>query len=529
MAPKVLISDKMSPKAQETFKEAGIEVDVNTGLAPEDLKKIIGEYDGLAVRSATKVTADLLDAAVNLKAIGRAGIGVDNIDTASATNRGIVVMNTPGGNSVAAAEHTMSLMLSLARHIPQAAKSMKNGKWEKSKFVGVELFEKTLGVVGFGNIGRLVGERAKAMGMKVVVYDPFVTVEKAAEMGVEVLSIDDLFAQSDFITLHVPKTEGTVGLINKKTIAKMKDGVRIVNASRGTVIVEEDLRDALESGKVAGAALDVFQTEPPGECELIDLDNLICTPHLGASTGEAQENVAVAVAKQISDYLLKGIITNAVNVPSVSSEILKVLKPYIHLAECIGTLQGQLIESTIKNIEIIYSGKITDYDTTPLTMSLLRALLAPLQDDVNYINARHIAEESGIFIRESTNRQSEDFASYIQLNVTSSRAPHGIGGTLFGRTLPRIVMLDDVYLDAIPSGWVLIVHNYDKPGVIGNLGTVLGKHKINIKRFQLGLPRKGGDTAISFINIGGQAGEDALEEIRGIENVLVVKQVKFND
>ncbi len=528
MAPKVLISDKMSPKAEEVFKEAGIEVDVKTGLDKEELLQIIPEYDGLVVRSATKVREDLMDAATNLKVIGRAGIGVDNIDTDAATTRGIVVMNTPGGNSMAAAEHALSLMMSLARHIPQACKSLKEGKWEKSKFVGIELYQKTLGIIGLGNIGRIVAGKANGLGMSVIGYDPFVTSEKASKIGVELVSLDELFAQSDFITIHVPKTEDTAGLINKKTIAKMKDGVRLVNASRGGVIVEEDLEEALKTGKIAAAALDVFQNEPPEGCPLVELDNLICTPHLGASTGEAQEKVAVSVARQVSDYLLKGTITNAVNVPSVSRDALKTLKPYIRLAECIGSLQGQLIENPIKSVEVIYSGRVTEYDTTPITLSMLKALLSPRQEDVNYVNARYIAEERGIDVKESTKRQSEDFASYIQLNTTTTRAPHNIGGALFGVDEPRIVMLDGVYLDATPKGNVLVIHNHDKPGVLGKIGSILGERRVNINRLQLGLPQKGGDVAISFINIDNPAPESVLDEIRQIENVLVVKQVKFD-
>lgn len=529
MAQKVLISDKMSSKAEKVFRDYGMDVDVKTGLAPEELKQIIPDYHGIVVRSASKVTAEIIEAGVNLKVIGRAGSGVDNIDTKAATNHGIVVMNTPGGNSISAAEHTMSLMLSMARHIPQAASSTKSGKWEKNKFVGVELYQKTLGIIGLGNIGRLVAQRSLGFGMKVITFDPFLTKEKAVEMGVETVKLDELFVRSDFITLHVPKTEDTSGLINKNTIAKMKDGVRIINASRGTVIVEEDLAEALKSGKVAGAALDVFRKEPPDGCPLLELPNFICTPHLGASTGEAQEKVAVDIAKQMADYLIYGTITNAVNVPSISVEALNVLKPFIHLAECIGALQGQLIESSLKSIEIVYAGKVSEYDVTPITLSLLRTLLAQVQDDVNYVNARHIAEERGISIQETKTRKSEDYASYIQLNTVTARAPHSIRGTIFGREYPRIVMLDNVYLDAIPSGWALVMHNYDRPGVIGNVGTTLSKQNININSFQLGLPSKGGDTAISFINIKSPASEQALNEIRNIENVLVVKQVKFNE
>ena len=528
MAPKVLISDKMGARVTEIFKEAGIEVDVKTGLAPQELKEIIGEYDGLVVRSATKVTAEIIESAKNLKVIGRAGSGVDNIDSEAATRRGIVVMNTPGGNSIAAAELTLSLIFALARHIPQANKSMKEGKWEKSKFVGVELYQKTLGIIGLGNIGRIVAARALGLEMKVIASDPFVTGEKAAEMGIEMTSLDDLFARSDFITIHVPKTEETVGLINKKNIAKMKDGVRIINASRGVVVVEKDLEEALKTGKVAGAALDVYSVEPPKECPLIGLDNVICTPHLGASTGEAEEKVAVGIAQQIAEYLLRGTIINAVNVPSVSGEVLQVLKPYIRLAECIGSLQGQLIEHPIKSVEIVYSGRVTEYDTTPLTLSMLKGLLAPMQDGVNYVNARRVAEQRGIGVRESKQPQSENFASYIQLNTITTQAPHSIGGALFGRNEPHIVMLDGVYLDARPTGWVLVIHNYDRPGVIGNMGTMLGKHKININRLQLGLPSDGSPKAISFINIDSQVPDAVLEEIRRLENILVVKQVKFD-
>lgn len=528
MAHKVLISDSMSPKAREVFQEAGISVDIKTGLAPDELKSIIGEYDGLAVRSATKVTADIIESGKNLKVIGRAGMGVDNIDVPASTRKGIVVMNTPGGNSLAAAEHALALMMSLARHIPQADRSMKDGKWDKNKFEGVELARKTLGIVGLGNIGRIVAQRAIGLEMRVIVHDPFVAKEKAAEMGIEIVDLNELYARSDFISLHVPKTDDTLGMINKKTIAMMKEGVRIINNSRGTVIVEEELAEALKSGRVAGAALDVFSKEPPQNSPLVGLPNVICTPHLGASTGEAQVNVAVAIAQQMAEFLIRGTIVNAVNVPSVSGEVLKVLGPYLTLAERLGSFHGQLILNPIRMVEISYSGQVLDYDTTPLTLSILKGLFTPHHENVNLVNARQIADERGIKVQETRSRDPKDYVSLIELKTTTAQDPRMVAGVLFGKSEPRIVKIDDVRLDATPSGWVLLIYNYDRPGTIGAVGTLLGKHKVNINRLQLGLPPKGGDVAISFVNIDSAASEETLEQLRGLENVVSVKQVKFD-
>lgn len=528
MSHKVLISDNMSPKAKEILEKAGIQADVKTGLAPDEIKKVIGDYDGLVVRSATKVTSDIIEEGRKLKVIGRAGMGVDNIDVSAATRRGIVVMNTPGGNSLAAAEHAIALMMALARHIPQADLSVKSGKWEKNKFIGVELANKTLGIIGLGNIGKIVARRAIGLEMKVIAYDPFVPQEKAAEIGVEMVDLDELFRRSDFISIHTPKTDETVGLINGKTIAKMKDGVRIINDSRGTAVVEKDLAEALKSGKVAGAALDVFAQEPPKDSPLLGLPNVIFTPHLGASTGEAQENVAVAIAKQIVDFLLRGTIVNAVNVPSVSGEMLKVLSPYLDLAEKLGSFHGQLISNPIKSVEITYSGQVLEYDIAPLTLSLLKGLFSQFHEHVNYVNARQIAEERGIAVREIKSTDPKDFVSLIELTTTTTARVRKVSGALFGKREPRIVEIDGVHLDATPSGWVLLVHNYDRPGTIGAFGTLLGKRSVNINRLQLGLPKSGGDVAISFINIDSQASEDVLEEMRKLENIISVKQVKFN-
>ncbi len=521
---KVLVSDSFAPEGLEVFKQAeGIELEYKTGRKPEELMEVIGGFDGLAIRSATKVKADIIEAANNLKVIGRAGIGVDNVDLAAATARGIVVMNTPGGNATAAAEHALSLMMALSRNIPQATASMKGGKWEKKKFMGVEVNGKTLGVIGLGNIGRIVADRALGLKMRVIAFDPFVTAEAAAKMGVELADMDTLLAGSDYITIHTPKTEETKNLIRRETIAKMKDGVRLINCARGGIVNEADLFEGLKSGKVAGAALDVYEKEPPEPGPLFELDNVILTPHLGASTGEAQVNVSVAIAKQIVDYLVNGIITNAVNFPSMSRETLAQVQPYLNLAEKMGALTGQLLKQ-VKNITIEYAGEVTQYDTRPITLAALKGLLGSFLDvPVNYVSAPAHARERGIEVHETTSLQPHDFTSLITLKVQDGKpAVEIISGTLFGRSDPRIVNVNGIYLDAIPQGAMLIIHNVDKPGVIGNIGTTLGKNDINIGRFQLG--RKGGE-ALCMVNIDTPASDEVLEALRGLPNMISVRQV----
>jgi D-3-phosphoglycerate dehydrogenase len=524
---KVLVSDKLAPEGIEILKKApGLSVEVKTGMKPEELAGMIGDYDGLVIRSATKATKEIIEAAKNLRVIGRAGIGVDNVDVPTATRKGIVVMNTPGGNAVTTAEHALSLMMSLSRKIPQAYHSMKNKKWEKSKFEGVEVMDKTLGVIGMGNIGSIVANRALGLKMKVIAYDPFVTKEVAERMGVELVSLDDIFARADFITLHVPKNEETKNMIRAETIAKMKNGVRIINASRGGIVNEKDLVEAIKSKKVAGAALDVFEKEPPEFAgELWEMDEVIFTPHLGASTGEALVNVSVGIAQQVVDYLLNGIITNAVNFPSVSKELLKQLSPYINLSEKMGRLAGQLLTS-LHGLEIDYSGEVAELNTKPITHALLKGLLECFQDEpVNYVSAPALAKAKGITVKEMQSHESGDFRSLIRLQLKDGQPELSeISGTIFGKNDPRIVQIGKVSLDASPSGYVLVIRNFDKPGVIGNLGSLLARFGVNIARFQLG--REAGE-ALSMVNVDQPVPEAVIDEIRRLPNVIAVKQVNL--
>jgi len=521
---KVLVTDKFAPEGIELFKQApGITVDYRPGTKPEELKEIIGDYDGLAVRSATKVTKEIIDAGKKLRVIGRAGIGVDNIDVEYATQKGIVVMNTPGGNAVTTAEHTISLMLALARKIPQAYYSMKQKKWEKGKFTGVEIQGKTLGIIGLGNIGRVVADRALGLKMKVLVYDPFISEDVARKLGVEMVSFDELLSRSDFITIHVPKTEETKNMVRKETISKMKDGVRIINCARGGIVNEKDLVEAIKSGKVAGAALDVFEKEPPDFGELFELDEVIFTPHLGASTTEALVSVSVGIARQMIDFLLTGTIANAVNFPSISKELLEQLQPYLNLAERMGRLAGQLL-SSLRGLEIEYRGEVAELDTRPITHSLLKGVLESFLDEpVNYVSAPAVARARGISVRETQSSESGDFTSLIYLKIEDKEPELAqIAGTLFGKVHPRIVELGGISLDAYPEGYVLVIRNYDKPGVIGNIGSLLARYQVNIARFQLG--RKGGE-AICMVNVDSPVPERALEEIRKLPNIISARQV----
>ena len=486
---KVLISDKLSPKGVEIFEKAkGIEVDVKTKLSPEELKAIIGEYDGLVVRSATKVTPEIIEAADKMKVIGRAGSGLDNIDLPAASKKGIVVMNTPGGNTITTAEHAISMMLALSRKIPQATASMKGKKWEKSKFMGSEIYNKTLGIMGIGSIGSVVADRARGLRMNVIAHDPFLSPERAEKLGVELVSMDDLLKRSDYITIHVPKSKETTNLVNKELFSKMKDGVFLINCARGGIVNEKDLCDAIKSGKVAGAALDVFEKEPPdSDNPLLDLDEVICTPHLGASTEEAQENVALAIAEQMVDYLLNGTIMNAANVPSVDSEILATIRPYLDLAERLGSFQAQVVSGGLEQVSIEYSGEVAALEIAPITVSLLKGLLySILKEDVNYVNAPVIAKERGIKVIESTTSESEDFTSLITLKVKTSKEERMVAGTIFGKSDPWIVQVDQFRIEAVPDKYMLLFHTQDRPGVIGNIGTSLAKHSINISRMQFG-------------------------------------------
>jgi D-3-phosphoglycerate dehydrogenase len=524
--PRVLISDKLSPAAVEIFKNRGLDVDFKPGLSKEDLLEIIGQYDGLAIRSATKVTADVLEKADNLKVVGRAGIGVDNVDIPAATSKGVIVMNTPFGNSITTAEHAISMMMALARDIPQANASTHAGKWEKSKFMGVELTAKTLGVIGCGNIGSIVCDRALGLRMKVIGFDPFLTAERAADMGIEKVELDELLKRADVITLHTPMTDSTRGIINADAFAKMKDGVRIVNCARGGLIVEADLKVAIESGKVAGAALDVFEEEPAKENPLFGMEQIIATPHLGASTSEAQENVALQVAEQMADYLLDGAITNAINVPSVSAEDAQKLGPWITLSEQLGLFAGQLTETGIEEVTIEFVGDAADLNTKPLVNAMLMGLMKPMLTDVNMVSAPAIVKERGIAVNETKKSQHGAYEGYIMLSVKTERQTRSVGGTVFGDGTPRIIQVKGIGMEAALTPDMLYVTNDDKPGFIGGLGTVLGDAGINIASFNLGRVAQGGD-AIALIDVDQEVGADVLKKVMALPNVKQAKALKF--
>jgi D-3-phosphoglycerate dehydrogenase len=522
---KVLVSDNISPKGVNILKKAGLEVDVLTGLSPEELKKEIGKYDALIVRSATKVTADIISAAKKLKVIGRAGSGLDNVDKTAATKQGIVVMNTPGGNTITTAEHTISLLLSMARQIPQATASMKQGKWEKKKFFGVEVYNKTLGIIGLGNIGAHVAKMAQGMGMIVITYDPFLSEEKAKALGVKAVGLDELIKKADFITVHTPLTKETKGLINAKRIAMMKKGVRLINSARGGIIDENALCDALKSGHVAAAALDVFEKEPPVDCKLIELDNVIVTPHLGAATEEAQENVAIAVAEQIADFLKNGTIKNAVNFPSVSADILPQIEPYINLAERLGSFLSQNFEGGINEVIVEYRGAVAGLTLEPITIAVIKGIMTPiLEETVNFINAPLIAKERGIEVKEITTSDAGDYQSVLNIRVKAGAKEASVAGILHGKKDPRIIRMDEFTIEAVPEGEMLVLSNNDKPGVIGNIGTLLGQNKINIARMQFGREKAGGK-AVSIVSIDAPVSKDILAQIKKLPNVLSVKRI----
>ena len=524
--PKVLISDKLSPAAIQMFTDRGIETDVKVGLSPDELKAIIGEYDGLTIRSNTKVTAEVLEAATKLKVVGRAGIGVDNINVTAATNRGVVVMNTPFGNSITTAEHAIALMFSLARDIPQANASTHAGKWEKSRFMGVELTGKTLGIIGCGNIGVVVADRALGLKMKVLAFDPFLSAERARELNIDKVELDTLFARSDFITLHTPLTAATRNIIDATSIAKMKTGVRIINCARGGLVVEEDLKAALESGKVGGAALDVFNVEPAKNNPLFNMDKVVCTPHLGASTSEAQENVALQVVEQICDYLLTGAVTNAVNMPSISAEDAPKLKPYIKLAGQIGSFAGQLTEHAISDVKIEYIGAVADLNTKPLTAILLEGLLKPMNETVNMVNAPVIAKERNIKVSDVRTDMEGDYQTLIRLTVTTEARTRSVAGTLFSGGKPRIVEIKGIPIEAELGQHMLYVTNQDKPGFIGALGSLLGQHGVNIATFNLGRSVAGGD-AILLTQVDQPLTEDLIAKVRALPQVVQAKAMKF--
>jgi D-3-phosphoglycerate dehydrogenase / 2-oxoglutarate reductase len=522
---KVLISDKMSPLAEEIFKARGLDVDYKPGMTPDEFKACIGDYHGLAIRSDTKVKADIIAAATNLKVIGRAGIGVDNVDIPAATAKGVVVMNTPFGNSITTAEHALAMMMALARDIPQASASTHAGKWEKSKFMGVELFGKTLGVIGCGNIGGYVAERALGLKMRVVAYDPFLTPDRARDLGVEKVELDELFARADFITLHTPLTDATRGIISEKSFGKMKKGVRIINCARGGLIDEAALKVALDDGRVAGAALDVFEVEPAKENVLFNHPKVVCTPHLGASTSEAQVNVAVQVAEQISDFLLTGAVTNALNMASVSAEDAPKLKPYMKLVEHLGGFAGQITRSGVKAVSIEYEGSVAELNTKPLTAIALSGLLRPMLDAVNMVSAPAMAKERNIALSETKRETCAEYQTLVKLTVTTETQTRSVSGTLFAGK-PRLVEVNGIPVEAEFAPHMLFFTNKDKPGLIGKLGTALGLAGVNIATFHLGRNAVGED-AVALVQIDGALNGDVLESLRKVPNVVRVESLRF--
>ncbi|MFZ2005677.1 MAG: phosphoglycerate dehydrogenase [Stellaceae bacterium] len=524
--PKVLIADELSPRAVAVFADRGIEADVAIGLTPDALAAKIAAYDGLAVRSATKVTAPLLAEAHALKIIGRAGIGVDNIDVPAATQRGIVVMNTPYGNAITAAEHAIAMMFALARQIPAADRSTQAGKWEKSRFMGVELSGKTLGVIGCGNIGAIVADRAHGLKMRVVGYDPFLSEERAVALGIERVTLDELLTRADFVTLHTPMTEATRGMLDAKALAKLKPGARLINCARGGLIVEEDLAMALDKGIVAGAAIDVFVEEPATANPLFGRDNVVATPHLGAATAEAQENVAVQIAEQMADFLLTGAVTNAVNMPSLSAEDARRLKPYMQLAQQIGSFAGQLTDSGIKSVSVEYEGAIAELNVKPLTATALAGLLAPQLASVNIVNAPVICRERDIRVSETLQPESGDYQMLMRITVTGEGGSRSIAGTVFAGDKPRLVAVEGMPLEAELGEHVLFVRNLDKPGFIGALGNSLGAASINIATMHLGRTAPGQD-AICLVEVDQALPAELLDKVRALPHVVQVKSMKF--
>jgi D-3-phosphoglycerate dehydrogenase / 2-oxoglutarate reductase len=529
LMPKVLISDKLSPAAVDIFRTRGIEVDLKPGLTPADLRAIIGAYDGLAIRSATKVTRELLDAASNLKVVGRAGIGVDNVDIKSATERGVVVMNTPLGNTITTAEHAIAMMFALARQLPDASASTKAGKWEKNRFMGVELTAKTLGLIGCGNIGSIVADRALALKMHVLAYDPFLSESRAVELGVEKADLDTVLERADFITLHTPLTDATRNILSREALAKTRKGVRIINCARGGLVDEHALADAIRAGHVAGAALDVFETEPATDSPLFDLDNVVCTPHLGAATAEAQENVALQVAEQMSDFLLTGAITNAINMASVSAEDAPRLKPYMELCRMLGGFAGQLTQvrdGIIRKVSVEYEGHVAALNIRPLTAAALAGLMSPLMAGINMVNAAVAAREHGIDVAETVHDRPSEYLTLIRVSVQTDTMTRSVAGTLFAGSRPRIVEIKGIKVEADFAPHMLYVTNQDKPGFIGRFGATLAGAGINIATFHLGRADQGGD-AICLVSVDEQVPEPVLEMVRTLPLVVQATTLAF--
>jgi D-3-phosphoglycerate dehydrogenase len=527
-APRVLISDALSPAAVQIFKDRGIQVDFQPDLGKDKdkLAVLVGQYDGLAIRSATKVTAKILEAARNLRVIGRAGIGVDNVDIPAATARGVIVMNTPFGNSITTAEHAIAMMFALAREIPAADASTQAGKWEKNRFMGVEITGKTLGIIGCGNIGSIVANRAIGLHMRVVAFDPFLSPERAVDLGVEKVELDELLARADIITLHTPLTDKTRNVLSAENIARAKKGVRIINCARGGLVDEAALRRALDSGQVAGAAFDVFSTEPATENPLFGHPHVICTPHLGAATSEAQENVALQVAEQMSDYLLKGAIANAVNFPSISAEEAPRLRPFIALAEKLGSFAGQLTESGLSAVRITYQGEVAHMKTKALTSAAVAGLLRPMLADVNVVSAPSIAKERGVVVDETTREADGDYDSLMTVTVVTERQERSVSGTVFADGKPRIIDIKGIKIDTEFAPSMIYVSNEDKPGFIGRFATTLGDAGVNIATFALGRDHAGG-SAIALVEVDGRVPQHVIARIQTIPGVQQAKPLVF--
>ena len=527
MAARVLVADDLSAEGVRILREAGLEVDVKVGLKPEELEAVVGQYDGLAVRSATKVTAAVLEKATRLKVVGRAGVGVDNVDLPAATRRGVVVMNTPGGSSITVAELTVAMMLALSRHIAQATASIRGGKWEKKRFQGHELAGKTLGVVGIGNIGSVVVERCRGLKMRVIAYDPFISAEAAARMGVELVPLQEIWRQSDVVSLHVPLTDQTRNLVSAGTLKAMKRGAFLVNCARGGLVDEKALAESLASGHLGGAALDVFEKEPvAADHPLLRLDNFICTPHIGASTEEAQAAVAVAIAEQMAAYLTQGVVKNAVNVPSLPREALERLGPYLALAEKLGSLASQLSPPGVREVRVEYDGEIAEAPQ-PLTAVALKGFMQHVSDaPVNEVNAAAMAKERGIAVREERTATAHDYASLITVTVRGETGEAVAAGTVFGKQDPRIVRVNQIHLEAVPEGEIILCENDDAPGVVGNIGTALGQAGVNIARISLGR-RPDRSVAFSLINVDSQPSPEAMERLRKIPHVRSVRTIRL--
>jgi D-3-phosphoglycerate dehydrogenase len=525
--PRVLIADKLSPAALAIFKERGIDADVRTGLAKDELLKIVADYDGVAVRSATKITADVIKAARKLKVVGRAGIGVDNIDVPAATAAGVIVMNTPHGNSITTAEHAIAMMMALARELPAANASTQAGKWEKNRFMGTELTGKTLGLIGAGNIGAIVADRARGLRMKVIAYDPYLSSERAADLGIEKVDLNDLLARADFVSLHTPLTNETRNIISADAINRMKKGARLINCARGGLVDEHALKAALDSGHLAGAALDVFEEEPAKSNILFGNEKVIATPHLGAATAEAQENVALQVAEQISDYLLTGAIANALNIPSITAQEAQRVRPWISLAQKLGLLVGQLTDTSIEAVEILYEGSAADFNMRALTQATLAGVLTPVLNEVNMVNAPVIAKERGIKVSETRRPQQGAYEGYIKVTVTlADGSTRRAAGTVFSDGRPRLIQVKDIDINAEFSPRMIYVINEDKPGMIGKLGTAFGDAQVNIANFHLGRSAPGAD-AIALVEVDGEVSDAVLAAIRGLPLVKQATLLSF--